>query len=153
MFVKYGFVTSSVVNCQVILFVFPVVSSPYAYTFTLLHSANGVLRFTCTFQPLLEEFKLPPYPACNIPLLNAVLPSIRTIILCDTIETLSNILNTIFSFVATPTALFVGDKFTKYGGVVSILTIFVLPHAPQFPSLSCALTRHQLLPSVKLFIV
>ena len=43
-----------------------------------------------------------------------------TTILSDTADTLSNILNVIFSFVTIFTALFVGDKFVKYGGNGSI---------------------------------
>ena len=45
---------------------------------------------------------------------------------------LSNILNTTLAFVAISTALFVGDRFVKYGEVVSTVAnchvmLFVLP--------------------------
>ena len=76
---------------------------------------------TSTFQPVLEEVIVPLKLIKNAPLLSAVEPSTFTIIFCEKTGTLSNILNTILAFVAMPTEPFVGDKFVKYGGVVSIV--------------------------------
>ena len=53
----------------------------------------------------------------------AVIPSTVTKIFCDTIDTLSNILKDIFAFVATLTALLVGEIFVIVGITASIYSV------------------------------